>query len=80
MLNENNSLAIFQLAHLFDLMVSLPELLNGWRYRLEIWFGNSFWKTGGPHAWLPTRECPQITSHLKKYKLKMRYVCMYVCM
>jgi hypothetical protein len=64
----------FQLAHLFALMVSLPELLNGWRYRLEIWCGNSFWKTGGPHTWLLTRECPQITSHLKKKQIKNEIV------
>jgi hypothetical protein len=31
-------------------VVSLPELNNRKRYWLEIWYGDSIWKTGGPHA------------------------------
>jgi hypothetical protein len=42
-------------------MVSLPELKNGLRYWLEIRYTNNVWKTRGPHAQLPTRECPQMT-------------------
>ncbi len=38
-----------------DSMVSLPELSNGKRYLLEILYGSSTWKDGGPHALLPTR-------------------------
>ncbi len=48
-----------QLALLCSLMVSLPELENAKRYWLEIWFGDSTWKAGGPRALLPTRGCPQ---------------------
>jgi hypothetical protein len=49
-------------------MVSLPELKNYKRYWFEIWYGDSAWKTGGPHAWLPTRECPKLSSLVKKLK------------
>ncbi len=50
------------------LMVSLPELSNGTRYWLEIGHGDSACKTGGIRAWLPTRDCPQISSLVKKKK------------
>jgi hypothetical protein len=43
-------------------MVSLPELENRKRYWLEIWHGDSAWKTGGPRGLLPIGECPQIAS------------------
>jgi hypothetical protein len=43
-------------------MVSLPELTNGWRYWLEILYGDSVRKTGGPRELLPNRERPQMTS------------------
>jgi hypothetical protein len=48
-------------------MVSLPELKNGLRYWLEIWYGDGAWKTGGPRGLLPTRECPQMKPRLEKY-------------
>jgi hypothetical protein len=53
-------------------MVSLPELENRWRYWLEIWYGDSIWKTGGLRALLPTRECPQITSCQKIFGKKLK--------
>jgi hypothetical protein len=50
-------------------MVLLPELENRKRYWLEIWTGDSAWKTGGPRGLLPTRECPQIAAQ-QKNKMK----------
>jgi hypothetical protein len=55
-------------------MVSLPELDNRLIHWLEIWYGDSAWKTGGPHALLPTRERPQITLIFDKYKIKKNYI------
>jgi hypothetical protein len=43
-------------------MASLPELKNHKRYWLEIWCGDSAWKTEGPGALVPTRDHPQIPS------------------
>jgi hypothetical protein len=57
-------------------MVSLPELINGLRWRLEILYGDSAWRTGGRHARLPSRELSQITSidencNIKKMQFKI---------
>ncbi len=40
----------------------LPELENRKRQWLEILYGDSAWKTGGPRGLLPNRECPQMMS------------------
>ncbi len=67
-LTWGNLWTTFQLAQLFALMVSRPELTNGLRYWLGIWFRSSIWNAGGLHALLPTRDCSQITSFQKNAK------------